>query len=448
MVLNPILAWITTEIVKAGVKKLLLLFAPAGAIIEAIKAIYHIITFFIDNIREIGAFLEAVGESIAQIVDGQISAAAKYIENALERAMLLVIRFLANYLGLSGIASRIRDIVESISKPIENAVDRLIGWLVERGRGLIGRVAGIGTGSLTPDQKLAQAMNAAQRAVNRFSGSRVGEAILRPILGGIRLRYGLRTLEPLPRAGHWVIHGVINPEATVDTDALVGTPAAAQPAPGAPTTVPAQVAVGAEIQLAGSGGGWRPYPYRITILTTTHVEYRFAGTDLPRSAVRSGMSQLNEFGRHWRLYLPESGDLPHADLLAFNGGANGTNTRWNDMRIARKVLNYRYSGSQINPPGKEWEHIIEHSAGGPNSVDNLALADATVNRDLGTWFGQRQPSAPGFPNTGALTAREFLDAANAGPRERRRWKMRAYDIYRVKLLPLKNEGRGPYQILE
>jgi hypothetical protein len=125
------------------------------------------------------------------------------------------------------------------------------------------------------------------------------------------------------------------------------------------------------------------------------------------------------------------------------------------MRIARKVLNFRANEDdsrefQSNPPGKEWEHIVEDSAGGPNSVKNLALADATVNRDLGVWFGQRQPSAPGFPNTGPLTVRDFLDAAKAGERVRIRWKERAYQIFNVRLLqePFPNKGRGPYRVLK
>ena len=118
------------------------------------------------------------------------------------------------------------------------------------------------------------------------------------------------------------------------------------------------------------------------------------------------------------------------------------------MRIARKVLNYRYHSLQINPAGKEWEHVIEQSAGGPNSVTNLALANATVNRDLGVWFGQRQPSAAGFPNTGSLTVRQFLDEAHATGAERERWKRRAYAIFGVTLRPPTNQGRGPYRTLD
>jgi hypothetical protein len=222
----------------------------------------------------------------------------------------------------------------------------------------------------------------------------------------------------------------------------------AMPSPGAAGAALQQITVGAQIQLRRAGGGWGKNVYQITEATATHIQDRFAGTDIPRAATTGGMTLLSEYGNLWRLYMPEAGDLPLDELLVHNGGSNGTNTNWNDRDITRRVLNYRHHGQQSNPAGKAWEHTVEHTAGGSNSVDNLVLADATVNRALGVWFRQKQTSASGFPNTGPLTVRRFLDAVNAKRAERLRWKMRAYAILGVRLQPPRNHGRGPYRTLE
>jgi hypothetical protein len=58
--------------------------------------------------------------------------------------------------------------------------------------------------------------------MNRFSGRKVGEALLRPALGAVRVRYDLTALEPRAQGTHWVLHGAINPEQDQQSQAEVG----------------------------------------------------------------------------------------------------------------------------------------------------------------------------------------------------------------------------------
>jgi len=122
------------------------------------------------------------------------------------------------------------------------------------------------------------------------------------------------------------------------------------------------------------------------------------------------------------------------EILKLNGGAEASNHAWPHYEDARKVLNYRHHIHQGNPPNKDWDHIVEQSGRGVHSDTNLALADSNLNRvTLNNWFGERQISGPGFPNTGPLTVREYLDSIKADATERTRWKMRAYRIFRVSI---------------
>jgi hypothetical protein len=100
---------------------------------------------------------------------------------------------------------------------------------------------------------------------------------------------------------------------------------------------------------------------------------------------------------------------------------------WDSFADARAVLNWRHHEHQLNPSGKQWEHIIEQSAGGANASGNLALSDSTVNNTLGTLFGKPYASheAPaGLPGTGGKPLRKALKGAPLY--NQNRWKQFFY----------------------
>jgi hypothetical protein len=55
-------------------------------------------------------------------------------------------------------------------------------------------------------------------AVNRLSGSRIGIAVIRPVLAAIRLRNRMQSLEAAAVAGRWVVRGAVNPSGELPTD--------------------------------------------------------------------------------------------------------------------------------------------------------------------------------------------------------------------------------------
>jgi hypothetical protein len=87
-----------------------------------------------------------------------------------------------------------------------------------------GKVTGLAQAGLPEDprERLALGKSAALEAVNRFSGRRVGAAVLKPLLGAIKLRYGFTRLNVLPGTGKWRVVGAINPE--FDEESQVPTP--------------------------------------------------------------------------------------------------------------------------------------------------------------------------------------------------------------------------------
>lgn len=120
---------ISTEILKAAVTKLVSMLNPAGAVIQAIIAIYNTVMFFVEKAKQIGAVIASFIDSIAAIAAGQVDGAAKKVEATLANTLTVVLAFLARFAGLGGIPGKIVGIVKKIRAPIDRALDRIVAWL-------------------------------------------------------------------------------------------------------------------------------------------------------------------------------------------------------------------------------------------------------------------------------------------------------------------------------
>jgi hypothetical protein len=120
---------ISVEVVKAAVIKLVSMLNPAGAVIQAIIAIYNTITFFIEKASQIGAVVGAFINSIAAIASGQVDAAAAKVEQTMANALTVIIAFLAKFAGLGNIPTKVVGIVKKIRAPIDKGLDKIVAWL-------------------------------------------------------------------------------------------------------------------------------------------------------------------------------------------------------------------------------------------------------------------------------------------------------------------------------
>jgi hypothetical protein len=208
MVIEAIKSWIIDTIVKQAVGKILSMFNPAGAIIQAIMAIYNIVMFVVERAAQIMEFVESVINSIHAIATGAIGGAIKKVEQALGNAVPILIGFLARLIGLGGIAQKVRDFIAKVQAKVDAAIDKAIAKIVAFVKKLFGG------GGKTPEAKaqaLDDAMNAGLAAVQRFAGKPVGAIVLKPILAAIRIRYKVKTLEPVEDGENWAIHGENSP---------------------------------------------------------------------------------------------------------------------------------------------------------------------------------------------------------------------------------------------
>lgn len=151
MVIDAIQDWLITTIVKQAVAKIVSMFNPAGAIIQAIIMIYNVVMFVIESAAQIFAFVEAVINSVAAIAQGAIGSAANWIEQSLAKMIPLLIGFLARLIGLGGITDKIKEIIKKVQSAVDKAIDKAIGKIVQVVKKLIGKLTGKKDGK--PDER-------------------------------------------------------------------------------------------------------------------------------------------------------------------------------------------------------------------------------------------------------------------------------------------------------
>jgi hypothetical protein len=139
MVIDGIKDMVITQVIQAGIQWLIgILGGPAGAFIKAAKAIYDIVMWFINNGSQVMSLISAIIDSVSAIAGGAVSAAAKFIEEALAKAIPVVIGFLASLLGLGNLSQKIKGIIQKIQEPINKA----IGWVLNKAKAFAKKVGG------------------------------------------------------------------------------------------------------------------------------------------------------------------------------------------------------------------------------------------------------------------------------------------------------------------
>ncbi len=142
MVLEAAVDYLIEAIINAVSVRILLLFNPVGAIIQAIEAVYRVLKWVFENAARIFSLIETIVGGIADIIAGNIGGMANAIEKALTKLIAPVIDFLAGYLGFGDLPDKIADVIRGMQNWIEGILDQVIGFLADQARALLKAVAG------------------------------------------------------------------------------------------------------------------------------------------------------------------------------------------------------------------------------------------------------------------------------------------------------------------
>jgi hypothetical protein len=213
MILGEIRNWVITKIVVAGIKWLISLLNPAAAFVKACMMIYDIVKFFIERGQQIIALVNAIIDTLGAIVAGNISAMATAVEGALARMVPVAISFLAALLGLGGISAKIRQIIETIQRPINAAID----WVINKAVALARRVGQLFSGGKRQEEeideetddpekemKLQAARSAIDQAEERAMAAGVTREEAEAIAANVQSEHDvIKSMRVEPQGKHW-----------------------------------------------------------------------------------------------------------------------------------------------------------------------------------------------------------------------------------------------------
>jgi hypothetical protein len=217
IVIGAIREWAITRIVTAAITRLATLLNPVGAVIQSIIAIYNTIRFFIERIQQILALVESIVESIANIAAGRLAAAANYVERSMARTIPVILSFLARFIGLGDVSGAIRNVITGIQARVDAAIDRVIAWIVERGRALLGGTAPAAAPAAgADDPRWVAGVAGVHGEIGKLRNEGLTPQLLEERRAGWAQQFGFRSLTIDPLADGWEVDGEMSPRRAVE----------------------------------------------------------------------------------------------------------------------------------------------------------------------------------------------------------------------------------------
>lgn len=146
--------FMVSAIIKQVTARIIALFNPVGAIVQALEAIYRVLKWIFQNAAKIFTLVETVVNGIGDILAGNTSGFAKAVDKALGMLIAPVIAFIADYLSLGDLPSIIADKIKSMREWILELIEKALTWIVEKGKALLAAI-GIGSKEKDKDKKKA-----------------------------------------------------------------------------------------------------------------------------------------------------------------------------------------------------------------------------------------------------------------------------------------------------
>lgn len=143
MILEAAVNYLVETLIQQVIVRVIGMLNPVGAIAQAIDLIYQVCSWIFRNAARIFRFVEAVVNGMADVIAGNVGGLATKVEQALASLIPPVIDFLAGLLHLGGLPGEVAEVITRLQTMVYGILDRVIGFLAERGRALLARM-GIG----------------------------------------------------------------------------------------------------------------------------------------------------------------------------------------------------------------------------------------------------------------------------------------------------------------
>ncbi|MFD3525337.1 hypothetical protein [Streptomyces sp. NPDC058653] len=222
-ILSKLTTYLIPTVIIAGITWILSLLNPASAFVRAVKGIIDIVTFIVTQGAQIVEFVNAVLDAVIQIANGGQAGVPKLVESALAASVPLLIGFLAALLGIGGLANKVKSVFQSVARPVNRAIDKIVDFIAKKGKALWGKSSKKrppkssgrkGLKERTESRKL-QDLKAGLDAAEELAKGDVTEKDSKGQLHSIKRRYGMTALtlriKVSSEGQFYVIEGAVNP---------------------------------------------------------------------------------------------------------------------------------------------------------------------------------------------------------------------------------------------
>ncbi|MFI0759719.1 toxin C-terminal domain-containing protein, partial [Streptomyces anulatus] len=141
-ILGKLTTYLIPTVLIAGITWIISLLNPASAFVRAVKGIIDIVTFIVTQGAQIADFVNAVLDAVIAIANGGQAGVPKLIEAALASSVPLLIGFLAALLGIGGLANKVKSVLQSVSRPVTRAIDKIVDFIAKKGKALWAKLKG------------------------------------------------------------------------------------------------------------------------------------------------------------------------------------------------------------------------------------------------------------------------------------------------------------------
>jgi hypothetical protein len=147
-VMDAAIDMVVEALITQATVRILAMLNPAGAILQAIEAIYRVLRWVFENAAQIFSLVETIVNGAWDIMNGNIGGMAGAVERSLAGLLPPVIDFLASYVGLGDLPERIAEVIRGLQEWVLGLVDRVVGFIVAQARRLL---AALGLGGEEED---------------------------------------------------------------------------------------------------------------------------------------------------------------------------------------------------------------------------------------------------------------------------------------------------------
>ncbi|MFI1335110.1 hypothetical protein ACH4U7_34380 [Streptomyces sp. NPDC020845] len=155
-ILDDLKSYLIPTVIIAGITWILSLLNPASAFVRAVKGIIDIVSFIVNQGAQIVEFVNAVLDAVIAIANGGSAGVPKMVETALAASIPLLIGLLASLLGIGGLANKIKQVFQKVSRPVNRAIDKIAAKIAQAGKKIWAKLKSKlkgDKGKAGPDQK-------------------------------------------------------------------------------------------------------------------------------------------------------------------------------------------------------------------------------------------------------------------------------------------------------